>query len=163
MPGARSVALRCSLGALAGVIAACAGNPTPGATSLPDDGIYDFTASTGESAPLRGSLTILAGAIALRPEFGSCRIDQAYASSERTRFLCDNTSEVERLAFLVDHRFPLTRSQWNGTVRQRRTRTVCARYATQNGRQVCVEQRQETVEVTTPVSGRLTFRPRPVA
>jgi hypothetical protein len=141
---------------------ACAGGPAPrGAVSV--DGIHDFTASTGEATPLRGTLTIVAGELSLRPEFGTCRIDQAFASSERTRYLCDHSSDVEQLAFLVDHRFPLTRSSWTGRVRQQRTRTVCARYATQNGRQVCVETRNETVEVTVPLSGRLVFRPRPVS
>jgi hypothetical protein len=144
-----------------GVIA-CAGGPSPRA-GITDDGIYDFTASTGEATPLRGSLTILAGALTLRPEFGSCRVDQAFASAERTRYLCDNTSEVERLAFLIDHRFPLTRSTWTGSIRQKRTRTICAQYATQNGRQVCVQTRTETVEVTESLSGRLTFRPRPAS
>lgn len=145
--------------------AACArnrsGTARPG--SFPEDGLYDFTAPTGEAAPLRGTLAIVGGVMSLRPEFGTCRIDQAYVSVERTRYLCDNSSDVERLAFLVDALFPLTRSRWTGMVRQRRTRTVCVRYATQNGRQVCVEQRQETVEVETPVSGRLTFRARPAS
>ncbi|MBL8961810.1 MAG: hypothetical protein JNJ98_18260 [Gemmatimonadetes bacterium] len=141
---------------------ACAGGPPP-ASGITDDGIYDFTASTGEATPLRGSLTILAGALSLQPEIGTCRVDQAFASAERSRFLCDNTSDIERLAFLIDHRFPLTRSTWAGSLRQKRTRTVCAQYATQNGRQVCVQTRTETVEVTVPLSGRLTFRPRPAS
>ncbi len=162
MTGVRHGALRLSLGTLLGAALACAGAPAPGAGAPPtDDGIYDFTASTGEPSPLRGSLTIVAGTHSLSPEFGSCRVDQAFASSERTRYLCDNTSDVERLAFVIDRRFPLTRSQWNGTIRQRRTRTVCVSYATQNGRQVCVEQRTEEYVVNAPVSGRLTFRRRP--
>ena len=140
------------------VAMACAGGPSP-QTAVTEDGIYDFTGSTGEATTLRGSLTVLAGAMSLRPEFGSCRIDQAASSTERTRFLCDNTSEVEQLAFLLDLRFPLTRSSWSGRLRRRQTRTVCARYATQNGRQVCVQTRTETVDVMVPVSGPLTFRP----
>ena len=144
------------------LLLACAGGPSP-ASGITDDGIYDFTASTGEATPLRGSLTIVAGDLTLRPEFGSCRVDQAFASTERSRFLCDNTSDVERLAFLIDHRFPLTRSTWAGSMRQKRTRTVCAQYATQNGRQVCVQTRTETVEVSVPLAGRLTFRPRPAS
>ncbi|MBL8982388.1 MAG: hypothetical protein JNL26_09385, partial [Gemmatimonadetes bacterium] len=136
------------LGALA--LAACAGGPPP-QTAVTEDGIYDFTGSTGEATTLRGSLTILAGSMSLSPEFGTCRVDQAVSSTERSRFLCDNTSDVEQLAFIIDLRFPLTRSSWSGRLRRRQTRTVCARYATQNGRQVCVQTRTETVDVMVPV------------
>lgn len=144
------------------LLTACRG-PSPETAVTPSDGIYEFTASTGEAQPLRGALTVVAGSLGLRPEFGTCRIDHAYASSERTRYLCDHNSEIDQLAFLIDNRAPLIRSTWAGRVRQRRTRTVCAQYATQNGRQVCVQQRTETYEVVVPVSGRLIFRTRPTA
>jgi len=126
------------------------------------DGIYEFITRTGERGELRGRLMLIAGEVTLEPEFGTCRVDAAYASLERQRFLCDNTSEVENLALLVDRRFPTTRSRWTGTVRERRTRTVCVQYTTQNGRQVCVRTETQTYEVRSAVSGPLTFRPRPV-
>lgn len=146
--------------ACAAAMGGCA-RPRAGDAPRVIDGTWEFTASTGESVPLRGTLVILDGTYALRPSFGSCRIDTASPSMQRTRFLCDNTSTVERLAFVIDHDAPLTRSTWTGVVRQSRERTVCTQYITQNNRQVCVASRKETVITTAPLSGPLSFRPRP--
>ncbi len=154
----RFLGLCASLGAVLSVTA-CSGNPSPGTLKPADDGIYEFIANTGDRTPLRGRLTIVAGEISLEPEVGICRVDTAYSSLERTRYACDNVSDIERLAFVMDNRNPLTRSSWTGQVRQRRTRTVCVEYATQNGRRVCVRTQTETYDAMVPVSGRLTFRP----
>ncbi|MGQ0647349.1 MAG: hypothetical protein ACT4P7_07235 [Gemmatimonadaceae bacterium] len=100
------------------------------------------------------------GELFLQPESGNCRTDASYASFEYVRLLCDPTSDVEDLAFVLDKRYPLTRSRWTGRIRQRRQRTVCTEYATQNGRRVCVRSRTETYEVMTNLSGPLTFTRR---
>lgn len=145
-----------------GVVGCASRRGTP-APAQAQDGTYDFFARASDRTELRGSLIVLAGTHSLRPENGICREDQLVVSAESTRYICDHSSDVEDLVFVVDRRFPLTRSMWTGRVRQRKQRTVCAQYAIQNGRQVCVRTTQEWYEEVTSVRGPMTFRPRPVS
>lgn len=143
------------------LFAGCASASTRTDVPTPD-GIYEFITRTGETGELRGKLVVVGGELSMEPDQGICRVDAAYASMERVRFVCDNVSEVEDLALVVDRRFPVTRSMWTGTVRRTRTRQVCVAYATQNGRQVCVRTETQTYEERAAVRGPLTFRPRPI-
>ena len=142
------------------VLAACASSPKAAPPAV-KDGVYEFMTSTGERGELRGRMVYAGEVVSIEPELGICRLDGAFASAERLRYLCDNTQEVEHLALLIDKRYPTTRSAWTGSVRVRRTRTVCVQYATQNGRQVCVRSETQTYEERVTLSGPLTFRPAP--
>jgi hypothetical protein len=142
------------------VAGACASSGSTTTTPRTEDGVYEFIGRTGEHAELRGSLIVAGGELLLEPEQGICRVDFQNVVSEKTRFLCDNTSEIEDLAFLIDRRTPLMRSTWTGSVRQKRQRTVCVQYAIQNGRQVCVRSATETYETRVQLRGPLTFRRR---
>ena len=155
-----NAAIACRLLACLAAIGGCAG--TKGQAEVPTlDGIYDFTTRTGEVGELRGRLVVVGGELSMEPDQGICRVDAAFVSFERQRFLCDNTSEVEDLALVVDRRFPLTSSIWTGIVQRTRTRQVCVAYATRDGRQVCVRTETQTYRERAAVRGPLTFRRRP--
>jgi hypothetical protein len=140
--------------------AGCASRGTAAPAARTEEGTYDFFARAGERTDLRGSLLVLAGSLMLQPENGTCREDLLVVDSEKSRYICDHTSDVENLVFVLDKRYPLTRSVWMGSMRQRRQRTVCAQYAIRTaagGVRTSVEWYE-----TSQLRGPMTFRPRPV-
>jgi hypothetical protein len=54
-----------------------------------------------------------------------------------------------------DRRNPVQSSKWFAGLLVQRQRQVCAQYAVQNGRQVCIRNRTETYETTESRSGKL--------
>jgi hypothetical protein len=141
-------------------LGSCASSRKSAAPPPVQEGTFDFFGRAGERVELRGAITIIEGEVRLNPEAGLCREDLLWVSAERVRFTCDTSSDLESLAFVIDKRYPLTRSTWSAHVRQRRTRTVCVQYSVQNGRRVCVRTETEWYDEITPMGGPLTFRAR---
>ena len=125
------------------------------------DGLYDFVARTG-SYDLRGKLLWASGEASIDSEIGYCRTDPMNTDTQTIRYQCESGSDLRGLVYIIDRNFPLNRSRWRASVAQTRQRQVCARYETRNNRQVCVQWRTETYEVSVPVGGLLTFTRRQI-
>lgn len=123
------------------------------------DGMYDFVARTGRN-DLRGTLLWMSGEASINAEIGYCRADPLQTDMQTYRYMCETGDELRNLVYIIDRRFPLTRSRWRAVVQQTRQRQVCVRYETRNNRQVCVQYRQESYEVSVPVGGPMTFTRR---
>lgn len=125
------------------------------------DGLYDFVARTG-NYDLRGKLLWASGEASIDSEIGYCRIDPMHTDPQTIRYQCESGNDLRSLVYIIDRNFPLNRSRWRASITQTRQRQVCARYETRNNRQVCVQWRTETYEVSVPVGGLLTFTRRQI-
>lgn len=141
-------------------LSACGGSrsaPTVEAPSASREGLYEFSASTPNQV-IQG--TIRLGSEALDVQFATpCQPEAKTrgmpsgmpSSTSVSRYYCSGTW----LTF--DRRNP-TSAKWFSLVELPRRREVCARYETQNGRQVCVSRSTETYYVNESRSGVIQVR-----
>jgi hypothetical protein len=120
----------------------------------PTDGTYEFIASvTGRR--VEGKVHIVGDTMLFDPD-NDCSsnlsppgIFVAPRDYNFIRYSCNG------VVLDFDRRNPVQSSKWFAGVPVRRQRQVCAQYAVQNGRQVCVRNRTETYETTESRSGKL--------
>jgi len=120
----------------------------------PIDGTYEFFASvTGQR--VEGTVHVVADTILFDPG-NDCSSNLsppgpfvAPRDYNFVRYSCNG------VVLDFDRRNPVQSSKWFAGVLVRRQREVCAQYAVQNGRQVCLRNRTETYETTESRSGKL--------
>lgn len=157
--------MRCLLTILTlATLSSCASAGTR--TASPDaarsaDGIYEFTANTPNQL-IRGSIRVgpegtgIQFETACQPEATIRPMPSTMPSATTTsmRYYCSG-------AWLTFDRSNPVQAMWHTTVEVPRRREVCARYETQNGRQVCVSRTTETYYVPEPRSGGIQVRRLP--
>ena len=141
------------------VVFGCGGSRGTPAVEAPSslDGLYEFSATT-PNQNIRGNLRSTSEGLGIQFET-ACQPE--VTTRGRPRGMPSNTSVAIYYcsgAWLTfDRRNPAT-AKWYATVDLPRRREVCARYETQNGRQVCVSRATETYYVPESRSGGIQVR-----
>jgi hypothetical protein len=142
---------------LATLTVACAAKTSANREVEPRVGTYEFVASV-PGRLVKGKLFVEPDTLHFVPET-NCSSDYDPAARIVARL---NAGEVRYFcagAWLTfDRRNPAQSSKWFSAVRIPKQRQVCAQYATQNGRQVCVRQSMETYYTTEQRSGSIQVR-----
>jgi len=141
-------------------LAACASGGSGAASREPPgpvEGTYEYFASI-PGQQVRGSLRVVADTIMVDPDADYCRPVIGTPDPLVIRYTCSGSGRFESLLLALDRRNPAQFSKWTATFRVQRRREVCAQYAVQNGRQVCVRTQTETYETTESRSGTLQVR-----
>lgn len=119
-------------------------------------GAYRFTEHAGEDMDLDGYFIVEADTVSIEATPGPCRYDRDRASLLSLTYRCGDVT------YVFDRTDPVRKATYSAIVRMQKTRQVCARYAVNNqGRQVCVEYRNEVYFVDARRSGLL--RPQRMA
>jgi hypothetical protein len=142
-------------------LAACAsgggGAAVARAPAGPIEGTYEYFASI-PGQQVRGSLRVGDDTIVVVPDADYCRPVVGTPDPIVIRYTCNGPGRFESLMLTLDRRNPAQFSKWAATFRVQRRREVCAQYAVQGGRQVCVRTETQTYETTESRSGSLQVR-----
>lgn len=135
---------------------ASAGNTAASrAAQGPIEGAYEFFASVPGGQRVVGKFHVVADTIVF-DQSNDCSSKLSppgpfVAPHDRNfvRYSCNG------VVLDFDRRNPVQSSKWYAGLLVRRQREVCAQYAVQNGREVCVRNKTETYETTESRSGKL--------
>jgi hypothetical protein len=142
------------------VLNACGGSrsaPSDQAPPAASEGRYEFSATT-PSQVIRGTVRVSSDAMDVQFET-PCQSDAAMrgvpsgmpSSTSVARYNCGG-------AWLTFDRRNPSSAKWFASVQLPRRREVCARYETQNGRQVCVSRSTETYYINETRTGVIQVR-----
>lgn len=151
--------MRCRLSILMlAMLTACASrNATPREPAEASGGTYAFSASTPNQL-IRG--TVLVGSAGTSVQFETACQPEATVRA-RPSGMPSSTSVMSYYCsgswLTFDRRNPAT-AKWYASVEMLRRREVCARYETQNGRQVCVSRTTESYSVFETRTGGIQVR-----
>ena len=139
------------------MLAACGGArsaPSTDAARTAMYGDYGFSASVPNQV-IRGTVRVTPVGTGIEFET-TCNPE--VGARPRPRNMPSSSTSVTRYcsgAWLAFDRFNPAQAMWYSSVEVQKRREVCAQYATQNGRQVCVSRSTETYSVYEPRSGSI--------
>ncbi len=116
------------------------------------EGTYRYFASV-PSGHVRGTLIVLPDTMLVEPEDDECW--PLKVNNMRYMGLSAIPYGCRKAIIAFDRQKPAQGSRWIQYFTVRKTREVCAQYAVQNGRDVCIRRQSEPYEATESRSGRL--------
>jgi hypothetical protein len=130
--------------------AGCASNTKKIAMRPESIGAYRFTEHASEDIELNGIFVVEADSVSIDATPGPCRYERDRSNLLTITYTCAD------ITYVFDRYEPVRKATYAVTVRQQKTRSVCARYAVNSqGRSVCVEYRNEVYFVDVRRGGLL--------
>jgi hypothetical protein len=144
------------------ILAACArSGATPAYTTATaparTEGTYDYVANL-PGQPLRGKMRIYGDTVTVEPMGDYCRPTVRTPDPLAFHYSCNGPGSFESIQLQIDRRNPVQLSRWSANYRVRKTRSVCIRYESRGGENVCVRSQQETFDSSESKSGTLQLR-----